>query len=365
MTLTNPFSTTYKQARQQLLKAAGDAGLKSEAHVKPHLGIEGEVLALDVVHMGPPQATQMLVLSSGCHGVEGYSGSGVQIACLQDPLLHQWLQDHEVALLILHALNPYGFSYARRVTAQNVDLNRNCIDFNQPLPANPGYAALHDLLLPAFWPPNSDNAQALGQAIQGMGMRQFQDAVTRGQYDHADGIFYGGQAPTWSQLTFATVLKNIPWHVQRLAWIDLHTGLGPRGVGERIFTGGGADNALGLAQQWWGDVTSTEDKTAVSSALTGQLGAVVVQQLGQRLLSSITLEFGTCEPLLVLHALRADAWAHSARPGAQAWKARSAQDMKNAFFINEADWKSAVLEQSMAAVWSAVNGLAQTSINPQ
>ena len=64
---------------------------------------------------------------SGTHGVEGFCGSGAQI---------DWLRRGEaaslpvdVAALMVHAVNPYGFAWLRRVTEENIDLNRNWIDF--------------------------------------------------------------------------------------------------------------------------------------------------------------------------------------------------------------------------------------------
>ena len=191
-----------------------------------------------------------------------------------------------------------------------------------------------------------------------MGMRRFQEAVTRGQYEHPNGVFFGGRAPTWNQRTLSTVLDEIPQSIDRIAWIDLHTGLGPLGVGERIFTGGGADDAQILARQWWGDITMTEDASAVSSAFTGQLGSFFSKQLDSRLLSSITLEFGTCAPLEVLDTLRADARAHSAYGGGAQMHATIAKKMKTAFFIDSQDWKQAVLDQPLEAIHAAVDGLA-------
>lgn len=359
MSVMDAFATSYQQARSKFLEAAADRGATLESHVKPILGLHGEVLAMDVVRLGPRHARRLLLVSSACHGVEGYAGSAAQIMSLCDRRLQQHLDDQGVAMLLLHALNPYGFSYSRRVTAQNVDLNRNCVDFSQPLPSNPAYANIHSLLLPTVWPPTSDNVRALAATIDASGMRGFQEAVTRGQYEYSDGIFYGGRAPTWSQRALSSVLEKIPQAVEQVAWIDLHTGLGPCGVGECIFTGGGGENALHLARQWWGEVTLTEDESAVSTALTGQLGALVRKRLGTRLTCSITLEFGTCAPMEVLQALRADAWAHSGRKDAAQWQISSAESMKNAFFIDSPDWKVAVVEQSMAAFLAAVEGLAK------
>ena len=34
---------------------------------------------------------------------------------------------------LAHAVNPFGFSYCRRVNEDNVDVNRNFVDFSRPL----------------------------------------------------------------------------------------------------------------------------------------------------------------------------------------------------------------------------------------
>ena len=359
MALTDTFATSYREARAKFLKASNDLGAQGQEYRKEGLGAQGELLSMDVTHIGPANASKLLLLTSGCHGVEGYAGSAAQVMLLLDPGFRQRLYQQGVRIALVHALNPYGFSYSRRVTAENVDLNRNCIDFSQPLPLNNEYAVLHKLLVPDGWPPDADNVRAMTQAIGSTGLRQFQDAVTRGQYHHPDGIFFGGQAPTWSHRTFSKVLDGIPPSLDQIAWIDLHTGLGPQGVGERIFTGGGVEAAQQLARQWWGEITQTEDASAVSSALTGQLGALLIQKLGSRLLSSITLEFGTCPPLEVLNALRADACAYRAQGVTENRRETSAKTLKNAFFIDNPAWKSDVLEQSMAAIQAAVDGLAR------
>lgn len=358
MALKDTFAASYYDARSKFLRATHDLGAQHEEYREPGLGAQGEHLSMDVTHLGPLNARRMLLLSSGCHGVEGHAGSAAQVMLLLDKEFRQRLYQQGVCVLLVHALNPYGFSYSRRVTADNVDLNRNCVDFSQPLPPNPEYAALHSVLVPTVWPPDADNVRALTLAIETTGLRRFQDAVTRGQYEHPDGIFFGGQAPTWSRRALSIVLAGIPRSVDQIAWIDLHTGLGPRAVGERIFTGGGAQIAQPLARQWWGEITLTEDASSVSSALTGQLGSLLSKALGTRFLSSITLEFGTCPPLEVLHALRTDAWAYSAHGLGGNRRETSAKTMKNAFFIDSPEWKNAVLDQSMAAIRAAVDGLA-------
>ena len=154
------FSAGYSEARVKFLEAAATAGLAVQSHAHPLKGRDGEDLAMDVARDGPLDAQNLLIVSSACHGVEGYCGSGVQVHALHDA---EWLEKARAsgaAVLYVHALNPYGFSHVRRATHENVDLNRNFQDFTKPLPDNAAYRALHPLILPEQWPPDAANQAA-------------------------------------------------------------------------------------------------------------------------------------------------------------------------------------------------------------
>ena len=73
------FSSSYEQARVKFLEATPIAGLSVQSHVHPLKGRDGENLAMDVARDGPMDAQNLLIVSSACHGVEGYCGSGVQV----------------------------------------------------------------------------------------------------------------------------------------------------------------------------------------------------------------------------------------------------------------------------------------------
>jgi len=147
--VTQAFASSYAQARVKFLEAAASAGVAVRSFAHPLKGSEGEDLALDVALDGASDAECLLIVSSACHGVEGFCGSGVQVHALHDQAWREHARANGVAVLYLHALNPHGFSHKRRVTHENVDLNRNFQDFSGPLPANPAYRSLHPLLLPA------------------------------------------------------------------------------------------------------------------------------------------------------------------------------------------------------------------------
>ena len=148
------------------------------SHNHPLPGRDGETLAMDVALDGSADAERLLIVSSACHGVEGYCGSGVQVFAAHDAEWREHARSAGVAVLYIHALNPHGFSWVRRVTNENVDLNRNFQDFSRPLPQNPAYAELHDLLLPAQWPPTAENEAAIQDYIAKHGLTRFQAAST-------------------------------------------------------------------------------------------------------------------------------------------------------------------------------------------
>ncbi len=358
--MTSPFSTSYSEARQKFLQAAQAAGLHVESHPHPLPGRDGEALAMDVVLDGPADAKNLLIVSSACHGVEGYCGSGVQVHALQDSAWRAAAKENHVAVLYIHALNPHGFSHVRRVTHENVDLNRNFQDFSQPLPVNEAYREVEPLLLPEVWPPNAANQQATVDFIAQHGMVGLQAAVTRGQHQYPDGLFFGGTAPTWSNLTLRHVLRQHGQRAERLAWIDLHTGLGPNGVGERIFACADDAAALQRARAWWGaNVTSIYDGSSTSAFLTGLMWISAYQECPQAEYTGLAMEYGTQPMEQVMMALRADHWLHKHPEAPAAQKAQIKQDLMDAFYTDTDAWRSQILAQAQDAMRQAVQGLAQ------
>jgi hypothetical protein len=357
------FSPSYAQARAKFLAAAEAAGLDNEPHWHPLLGREGERLAMDLVRQGRRDARRVLIISSACHGVEGFCGSGIQTALLSEP---EWLAAVEaaaasdIAVLYIHALNPHGFSWLRRVTQEGVDLNRNFVpDFHAPLPANAGYEEIASALVPAHWPPGAADQARLDDYALRHGQRGLQKAITGGQYTHETGLFYGGRAPTWSHQTLRHVLEDHCRGAESIAWIDLHTGLGPSGHGERIFTG--RTEALARARAWWGaEVTALNDGSSSSAPLVGLMWGVIGEVCPAADYCGIALEFGTVPLEQMIDALRADHWleAHPQAPAEQA--AAIKKQIRDAFYVDTDEWKQELLEQARDAAQQALIGLNKT-----
>ncbi len=352
------FSSSYAQARVKFLEAAATAGLQIQSFKHPVPGRDGEQLALDVALDGDPKSERLLLISSACHGVEGYCGSGVQVFALHDAEWRAKAHDAGVAVLYLHALNPYGFSHMRRVTHENVDLNRNFQDFSQPLPVNTGYRTVQPLLLPEQWPPDAANRTAIEAYIAAHGLPAWQAAISAGQYEFPDGLFYGGQAPTWSNQTLRQVLAQHAGAARQIAWIDLHTGLGPNGVGERIYAGRDDAVAVARARRWWGEqVTSIYDGSSTSALLTGLMWNAIYDAAPQAQFTGIALEYGTESIVEVLDALRGDHWLALHPMADTALAAQIQARTLRAFYTNTDAWKGQIISQARQAMFQAVDGL--------
>ena len=353
------FSQSYSEARAKFLAAAEACDLDVQSHAHPMLGRDGEALAMDVVRDGARDARSLLIISSACHGVEGYCGSGVQITLLGDPLWRLAARHAGVAVLYIHALNPFGFSWWRRVTHENVDLNRNFLDFSQPLPVNAGYEELAGVIVPPTWPPSAAADATVQRFIEKNSVAALQQAISGGQYSHPEGVFYGGRNPTWSQVTLRHVLQEHATRCERLGWIDLHTGLGPMGVGERIFACRDDAAALKRAKAWWGDkITSIYDGSSSSAPLEGLMWMAAYQECPQAEYTGIALEYGTLPLMDVMTALRADQWLELHPEAPEAQRAQIKRQIRDAFYVDTDVWKQQIIDQAIDAVHGAVRGLA-------
>ena len=185
--------------------------------------------------------------------------------------------------------------------------------------------------------------------------------MTQGQYEFPDGLFYGGTAPTWSHRNWRRVLRQHAHAATRLAWIDVHTGLGPTGVGERILAGRPDPQTVERARQWWqtpwAPLTVTQDGSSSSAALHGELWEAVYQECVRAEYTGITLEYGTAPLAEMLDALRGDHWL-ALNPHTDAREATGIRHrMLDAFYVNTALWRTQVLEQANEALFQAIDGL--------
>lgn len=356
--MSNPhFSQTYGEAREKFLQASATFP-HSFAYRLPGLqGPDGGALYTDAVYCGNPEADKLLVISSGLHGVEGFAGSAIQGSVLtrmkKEPL------PDDVAMLYVHALNPYGFAHDMRTTAGNIDLNRNFHDWTKGKPQDHKLAGtVHDIL---FDPSPLRRCARAGLFLARYGLATAQAALTQGQYTNPQGLFYGGQGPSAEAMLWQNLMDLYGSDKAQIVHIDLHTGLGPRGQGEIIVADRPGSAMFKRATQWWGAVTSLQDGSSVSAQVSGDIAGSFNRAASGKSYTLAALEFGTVPGFQVVKALLAE---NQARLHGSGNLNGARQKMREAFYPQDPLWQDNVLARGHQVIQSAVAGMQASRQRP-
>ncbi len=355
------FPSDYSSARQSFLTAAHACGAEIESFLAPTLSTKGKDLFTDVATLGQTDAVNALVVISGTHGVEGFAGSGIQAGLLFDGLFCHLCPD--VKVIMIHALNPYGFAEKRRFNEGNVDLNRNFIDHAKSSPSNYDY----DQLAMAIAPRSLSRVTELTAQLKILcyrlrhGRSRLQHAVTHGQYSHPQGLFYGGHFEAWSNQLLRSLTQKHLTCCHRVAVVDLHTGLGSYGKGELVVDASEDAPVFGRAASIWGveRVKSTIAGGSVSSRLVGTINQAFVDMLPTSEVTAVGLEFGTLPPMAVFNSLRAENWLyHYGDQGSRNADAIK-EALMRAFYPDDDAWKESVMEQGRDVIERALRAWAE------
>jgi len=307
----------YRQQRARFLAAARRLGGAITGYPHPLAGPQGEALSTEVAVIGRADAPQVMLVVSGTHGVEGYYGSDSQIAWL-DALDGSSLPPH-VALVMVHLINPWGTAHLRRVNEDNADLNRNFIDFSAAIPQNLAYPPLHSIYRcqDIDGPERAAADMQMAQKCAEMGWSGVKRIVEAGQYQFADGIFYGGCEPSWSQRTLRQIIANHLQMARRIISFDLHTGAGAYGhpmllaIAERPYAA--LEQAKQLFGEWLTAIVTGDNRdseTGVTATATGYLSQFMLDQLPDTELLQLVVECGTYEGREMHRRVRDDHWLH-------------------------------------------------------
>ncbi|MDO9424560.1 MAG: DUF2817 domain-containing protein [Methylobacter sp.] len=352
---TAVFPDSYAAGRQRWLAQSNK--LPSHTHWLPYpckdVGPEGETLLTDTIWIGPEDASRVLVLLGGTHGIEGFAGSAIQIDQLD--LIAEGLVviPADTAVLMIHALTPWGYAWQRRCDANGVDLNRNVVDFSRPLPDNRDY----DLLKNTLYLANAlQRKTAFAEFKQQHGRVALEKAISTGQYSDPSGPFYGGKAPAHGRLVCEDLMSKYALQQRDLAVIDLHTGLGSYGYGEIICDHQPDSAGTRAAQSWYGDsVTLPLLGTSSSVPKTGLLDYAWHAIMNDRS-CYITLEFGTFSTDQLFEILLRDhqLWAQTDNEQA---RLQHSKIMRRHFFPNDQAWREMVLFRARQVIAQGLHGV--------
>ncbi len=230
------FPESYRESRERFRSAvdrlrAKDPRVQSGAVAVP----TGERLSIDWLYVpARRQRRRLIVLTSGLHGAEAPAGAAVQLHFLDH--IYPGLDHASTGVFLVHAINPHGYANFRRATANNVDLNRN-FGVNEQLfeLKNPGYDQIDDLLNPR----GPARAGRFGERLFFMkaiskiavhGINTLRRAALQGQYEHPQGIYFGGDDFEPHVSLMRELLRERLRRYDAVFLVDLHTGYGDRGA---------------------------------------------------------------------------------------------------------------------------------------
>lgn len=353
---TTVFPSDYASGRKTWLKSLSGQ-IKPFKHL-PYtcagvLGPNDVELVTDTVWIGSEDASNVLVLIGGTHGIEGFVGCAVQVDHFNLITSRQLIIPSNTAILMIHALTPWGYAWQRRCDQDGVDLNRNSVDFSRPLPVNSGYEELRSAL---FLAEPEQRKVAIETFEMKHGRIALECAISGGQHTDPAGPFYGGDKPSHGRKVCEDLMQRYSLQQRDLAVIDLHSGLGSFGYGEIICDHHPNSPATAVACQWYGEsVTLPALGTSSSVPKTGLLDYAWHAIMNDKS-CYITLEFGTFSTDRLFEILLRDhqLWA---QPDTLQARIDHRKIMHHHFCPDDQAWKEMVLFRARQVIAQALRGL--------
>ena len=357
------FSETYAATRSAFWQRASEAGARIEsvsAQAEPR--VEPEPFT-DAALFGDLDARRSLVVVSGTHGPEGLTGSACQQALAED--IGEGGLGDDTSVLLVHAINAWGVASGLRCTEEGVDLNRNYAEFDGAMNAleasNSDYNAMHDYLHRL-----ADSVSAQGFVADGPALLRQEcgeDAVNtlfQGQYRHSNGVGFGGFAPTKARGRLEQLVRRFVHASEDVAVVDLHTGLGPHGVGMKISVAEAGSKQAVRAKRWYGDdvILINDPQASLPYRVFGDTSVGVARALPQAHITGLTLEYGTYEVDELVRCILAEFLIRHRREALDdAMAARLTRDVGAHFYPADDAWRKRVIAQARMVFTQALAGL--------
>ena len=346
------FSPDYAGARARFRAAALRAGAALDALPLAARGPHDESLTIDFAWLGDRRPRHVVLHISGVHGTEAFAGSAAQLALLAAPPP----LPADGALILVHALNPYGMAWLRRANEHNVDLNRNFhLDNGIWTGAPPLYKRLDTLLNPASPPARDAFMLRLGTAGLRYGVRAVRQAIAHGQHRYPRGLFYGGAELQPGPRLFIDWLQTQLGSAETMFAIDLHTGLGPHAGNTLMVEPGVGTAPLPALSRALQRPLAGGSTAPVAYTVRGSLGAALPRLLPDTRVEFVLQEIGTRSALRVLHALREEnRWHHY---GDGHTEHPSKQHLREALCPAALAWREAAVAHGCDLVYRAAGWL--------
>jgi len=355
------FAPDYMTAKSKFLTAAERVGAQISSYSVGNPTNDGQPLTIDVAILPGTDPQRAVVVSSGLHGVEGFFGSAVQVAWLR-ALASGRSSNFNGSVVLVHALNPYGFHDCRRCDGENVDLNRNFLGPTERYAGMPdGYAELAPLLNPASSPTRFDAfpVRALA-AVCRHGLNKLKATTAVGQYEFPEGLFFGGRQPAASTKIVQSHVTNWIGDAVDVVHIDLHTGLGGHGRVTLLLVESADAPGLAWYETHFGDdpIEPLAPSGGIAYAARGVMGSWLEGHFTDRNYRFLVAEFGTYGVFRVFAALRAENRAFRSCPPEDPRRVRARAELVRCFCPASERWRHRVVGKGLDIIRNAQASLA-------
>jgi hypothetical protein len=246
--------------------------------------------------------------------------------------------------------------WLRRFNENNVDLNRNFLGegeeyagaperydkfdrfFNPPSPPSRDFFYLKALCLTARW-----------------GMPKLKQLAAGGQYEYPKGLFFGGRRLQTGPRVYQSFLADNLGSAERIVAIDVHTGLGKFGEDTLLVE---QEKCNTLRKLFGERVAPMSQGQGCAFGIRGVHNSALARVVPNAKVHFVCQEFGTYNPMRVLHSLREEnRWHQYGRSGVDHSTKKALQETFNPA---ETSWRCAVLTRGGEMLKTATRAAFET-----
>lgn len=302
---------------------------------------------------------QLLIISSGLHGIEGFVGSAIQREILQQFNKQKNLKKD---ILFIHALNPWGMAHRRRTNEDNIDLNRNfSSDRKLFLNKNNEYLQITDFLNPydkvdlGFFSRISFFTDAIKLIIK-YSIETLRKSILLGQYSVPKGLYYGGGEVSELQIHIDKLLDTDLAQYKKILWIDLHTGYGAKEKLHLLLDESASESAKQTQKYFTNTQIDFGDQKNFYKSSGDLVNYLVSKSKTQHEINAIVFEYGTMDSQKTLGSIESLRRMVLENQGAHFGYQNDASEaevknlFEDMFFPQSEQWKSSILIQTQKLI---------------
>lgn len=363
--MNNYFHSNYEESREtfrDLLKRVQSKWPNAELYQK---SIGEEDNTIDVIYAEATTSNDGVVfMTSGEHGIEGYAGAAA-IHLFVDKYMES-VDPSTTGICLVHAINPWGMKHFRRVTENNVDLNRNYFLEKQdiPLDINKNYEKESHIFLPSkpvegIGKEKTELYEALSKGMMNEGYKGIKKAKGMGQFEFERGVYFGGFEEEPSSTYIKSWQKQLLDNFSTVIHMDWHTALGPTNEVTMVVSEKIGESEEGLKDTYGLENIQVFSPDDVKGDSTNHFYELREEEYPSKRLFTALFEFGTFgtsreaelrefTTIILENQLY---WEGTEYPESREW---IQEELMNMFYPQEEEWKETVLKEAGIAIESVL-----------